>query len=166
MLASLSSSDLYSRPPCVSTPVLFSVVPNLSSQSVYTGGEERQPRGRDHPAAVGLTSNGLVDPSYRTRTSVSCAVFCDLLEISEVCLHCKHSSLRFSGPTRKAILDRVGSQTRQNTHRTGPCAPTGRYKVGAEVELRFSPSLVLGHVLSPVRFLPRHSFLLIANYTS
>jgi hypothetical protein len=26
-------------------------------------------------------------------------------------------------------------------------------------------SLVLGHVLSPVRFLPRHSLLLIANYT-
>ena len=30
----------------------------------------------------------------------------------------------------------------------------------------FSPSLVLGHVLSPVRSLPRHSLLLIANYTS
>jgi hypothetical protein len=29
-----------------------------------------------------------------------------------------------------------------------------------------SPSLVLGHVLSPVRSLPRHSLLLIANYTS
>lgn len=29
-----------------------------------------------------------------------------------------------------------------------------------------SLSLVLGHVLSPVRFLPRHSLLLIANYTS
>ena len=29
-----------------------------------------------------------------------------------------------------------------------------------------SPSLVLGHVLSPVRLIPRHSLLLIANYTS
>lgn len=29
-----------------------------------------------------------------------------------------------------------------------------------------SLSLVLGHVLSPVRSLPRHSLLLIANYTS
>ncbi|TFK82949.1 hypothetical protein K466DRAFT_628972 [Polyporus arcularius HHB13444] len=28
------------------------------------------------------------------------------------------------------------------------------------------PILVLGHVLSPVRSLPRHSLLLIANYTS
>jgi len=30
----------------------------------------------------------------------------------------------------------------------------------------FSPSLVLGHVLLSVRFLPRRSFSLIANYTS
>ncbi|KDQ10417.1 hypothetical protein BOTBODRAFT_640396, partial [Botryobasidium botryosum FD-172 SS1] len=29
-----------------------------------------------------------------------------------------------------------------------------------------SPSLVLGHALSPVRFLPRHSHLLIANSQS
>ena len=28
------------------------------------------------------------------------------------------------------------------------------------------PILVLGHVLSPVRSIPRHSLLLIANYTS
>jgi hypothetical protein len=54
----------------------------------------------------------------------------------------------------------------QTVIRLGPCASVGKYKVGIEVEPWFSSSLVLGHVLSPVRFLPRHSFLLIANYTS
>ena len=38
--------------------------------------------------------------------------------------------------------------------------------IRASIHLPFSPSLVLGHVLSPVRSLPRHSLLLIANYTS
>ena len=51
----------------------------------------------------------------------------------------------------------------------GTCAlPTplqGTYKP-LDSTLSGSPSLVLGHVLSPVRFLPRHSLLLIANYTS
>jgi hypothetical protein len=59
----------------------------------------------------------------------------------------------------------VESCTNMTKH--GPCA------VGSEVyeeqvsrTVSFSLSLVLGHVLSPVRFLPRHSLLLIANYTS
>ena len=39
------------------------------------------------------------------------------------------------------------------------------YKAGCSGN-NFSSSLVLGHVLLPVRFLPRRSFLLIANYTS
>jgi hypothetical protein len=49
---------------------------------------------------------------------------------------------------------------------------TGKWPVRQQiVYIRFcdiidSLSLVLGHVLSPVRFLPRHSLLLIANYTS
>ena len=38
---------------------------------------------------------------------------------------------------------------------TGPCTYFEVYK-GSQLE-KISPSLVLGHVLSPVRFLPRHS---------
>ena len=47
----------------------------------------------------------------------------------------------------------------------GPCA--ANFVHFARHELwTVSSSLVLGHVLSPVRSLPRHSLLLIANYTS
>ena len=43
--------------------------------------------------------------------------------------------------------------------------PFGGY-INPLSHLTCSLSLVLGHVLSPVRFLPRHSLLLIANNTS
>ena len=48
----------------------------------------------------------------------------------------------------------------------GPCPSRDYILQLTHAMFRFSPSLVLGHVLSPVRSIPRHSLLLIANYTS